>query len=357
MPVAAFMQAALYDPSRGYYAAGARRTGWRGHFLTSAELGPAFGLLWARSLEAVWRECGSPTRFDVVEVGPGEGGFTAALLDGAGAAFSEALRVTLVERTAAVAERQRDRLGDHPNVAWIPSIVDLVPIEHGCVVANEVLDNLPVHLVEARAGSVLEVCVEEGDGGLVERLRPPSSPELVAFLERHGVQLPDGHRFEIGLAAESFVKRIAAALHTGAVIFIDYGHEAADLVELPRGTLACYSEMGVDDEYLSGVGSKDITSHANWTAVRSSLTVAGMDALGPLPQRDVLRALGAAELDRHLKDSYGAALAEGRGKDAVAALSRRQSLSALLDPAGLGGLQVMVGARGIDVDRVVAGRE
>jgi SAM-dependent MidA family methyltransferase len=348
MPFAAFMSLALYHPRHGYYAGGAERTGWRGHFLTSAELDPAFGALWANGFETIWIECGRPDTFHVVEVGGGEGGFAAAVLEHATGDFASALRYVLVERVSAVAKRQRERLGDVANVTWEASLDEVTPFASGCVFANEVLDNLPVHLVEQRADSLLELCVEVADGAFVMTRRPPPQPELGAFLGRAGVKLADGHRYEVELAVESLIARAGALMDKGAVAFIDYGTDAHSLAERPGGTLMCYSASGVDDEPLDSVGEKDITVHVNWTIVGLALRRAGLRVVGPKPQRSVLRGLGLAELDTSLRDEHANAVDEGRGGDAVRAISRRQALGALADPAGLGGLDVVVGLRGID---------
>jgi SAM-dependent MidA family methyltransferase len=203
--------------------------------------------------------------------------------------------------------------------------------------------------VEGRAGGVLEVCVEAEEGRLVQTLRPPSNPELASFLERTGARLPDGHRFEVSLAAESLVRRIGAAVDRGAFIFVDYGAGATDLAARPGGSILCYSERGVDDDPLDRPGHKDITSHANWTAIRAVLVAGEMEVRGPLPQRSVMAALGARDLDQDLKQRHRDALRSRRGAEAVAILSRRQALGAFLDPSGLGGLDVLVGLKRVDV--------
>src|SRR5688500_394644 len=108
MPFAAYMQAALYHPQHGYYATGARRTGWEGDFVTSPELDPAFGELWARAFEEIWSGCGRPASFRVVEVGPGEGGFAAAVLAAVNGELGAVLEYCLVERSPDAEARQRE---------------------------------------------------------------------------------------------------------------------------------------------------------------------------------------------------------------------------------------------------------
>ena len=347
MPFAAFMSFALYHPQHGYYTAGPARVGWRGHYLTSPELDPAYGTLWARAFESAWTACGEPGAFEVIEIGPGEGAFAESVLASASGRFADALSYRLVERSPALKARQEKRLGDHERVRWSPSITEVPRSEYGFVFANEVLDNLPVHLVRAD-GSLHEVCVGLDGETLVFVELPPSSPELERFLERCDVTLPEGHRFEVGLAAESLVSRAAQMIETGAVGFVDYGATAPDLAQRREGSLLAYSDRGTDDRVLEAPGEKDITSHANWTAVAGACLSAELTTHEPMTQRRALEALGLHELHDGLRDDHRKAIAEGRGADAVAALSRRQALGALADPGGLGGLQVLLATRGVD---------
>ena len=347
MPFAAFMSFALYHPQHGYYTAGPARVGWRGHYLTSPELDPAYGALWTRAFESAWSACGEPGSFEVIEIGPGEGAFAEAVLASATGRFADALSYRLVERSPALKERQEQRLRGFGRVGWSPSITEVPRARHGFVFANEVLDNLPVHLVRAD-GSLREVCVGLDGDSLAFIELPPSSPELERFLTRCGVALPEGHLFEVGLAAESLVARAARMIETGAIAFVDYGATAPDLAQRPEGSLLAYSERGTDDRVLESPGDKDITTHANWTAVANSCRAAGLATHEPVTQRRILETLGIHDLHDALRDDHRTAIAEGRGADAVAALSRRQALGALADPGGLGGLQVLVATRAIE---------
>ncbi len=358
MPFAAYMQLALYHPQLGYYASGGTRTGWNGDFVTSPELDPGFGQLWGRAFEEVWELCGAPARFDVIEIGPGEGGFAASVLESLSGACAAALQLRLIERVPQNEERQRRLLDRFANVSWHRSVAEAPATEAGCFFANEVLDNLPVHLVEARDGSLFEVCVTTDGRGLTTELRPPSNPELSRFLDRCGVELPDGHRFEVALAAESLVAHAATRFQRGAWIFIDYGEEAADAARRPKGTLVSYSSGGADDLSLSRPGEKDLTAHANWTSIRVAMTRARQIPIGPRPQREVLKNLGLDDLHTSLREEFARASSDGEGAVALKALSRRQALGALADPAGLGGFGVMAGIRGIPAPSfIVAERE
>ncbi|HEY7873723.1 MAG TPA: SAM-dependent methyltransferase [Actinomycetota bacterium] len=356
MPFAAYMSYALYHPRYGYYSRGPERTGWRGHFVTSAELDPAFGGLWASGFEEIWDTCGRPRGFTVVEIGPGEGGFARAVLDAVGGTFAAALTYRLVERLPALENRQRELLGDYARIEWSRSVTEVPSAPAGVVFANEVVDNLPVHLVEQRGGELREICVDSDGDRLVFVSLPPSSEEVAAFLGRVRVDLPEGHRMEVPLAAQSFAARAAGMVGRGAVVVVDYGADAPDLAARPEGSLLAYSASGVDDDVLSAPGEKDVTAHANWTALQIALSGAGLRVVGPIAQRDVLRSLGLDARHDALRADHDVALAAGRGADALRAVSRRQALGALADPGGLGGLGVMAGLAGTETPAFLSGK-
>lgn len=339
---AAFMAAALYDDAHGYYRGGPR-TGWGGHFVTSPEVDPAYGTLWARLLEELWRACGAPERFDVVEIGPGEGTFVAGLVAGAEQAFARALRVTLVEASESGRRRQRSALGVGAPVAWAPSLAAVPRVPCGCVLGNEVLDNQPVHVLRRGAGGIEELWVGPREGGLESRWGPLSDPGL----SRWARGAPPGRPFEVSPAAARLVRNAAASVVRGAVAFVDYGAERSELLER-AGTVAAYGAEGAAaGDVLVDPGTRDITAHVDWTLVREELERAGLRSVGPIPQARLLRRLGLRELDADLRRAHGEALARGDGPEALRLLSRRSALATLADPAGLGGFGVVIGYAGV----------
>jgi SAM-dependent MidA family methyltransferase len=348
---ARFMELALYHPSHGYYAAGAQRTGWRGHFLTSPEIDPGFGSVWASGFEQVWRQCDRPHRFDVIELGPGEASFSTAVLSSAKGRFADALHYTLVERVPAVAQRQWAALAGHPRAIWAAALDDVEPVGAGCLFANEVLDNAPVHLVERRSGELSELLVGMDDGDLTLVATPSLDERVERFLVECNMTLRDGYRAEVGLAAMDLARDAARVVERGAVVFIDYGDSAEALVDRATGSLLCYSASGVDDLALIDPGEKDITSHVNWTAIAHALSKEGAAVIGPVEQRHVLHRLGLRRVVEDLK----AATHAGSGVEVIRSLSRRGAVAALTDPSGLGGLGVLVGMKGIDVPEFLVG--
>lgn len=337
---ARFMDLALYHPDYGYYARGVQRTGWRGDFVTSPELDPAFGALWAGAFEELWRNCGRPAGFDLIELGPGEGRFAAAVLANADGAFAAALRVTLVERMPSAAARQRAALGDDRRVAWRRSLRDVGLVTAGCVFANEVLDNAPVHLVERRAGELRELRVGIRDGEFMF-VESPAGAAIDRYMRDSDMSLPEGHRSEVGLAAVNLARDAGRTVEQGAVVFVDYGDSGPALAARPAGSLLCYSAAGVDDLPLADPGQKDITAHVNWTAIAGALAESGAEVAGPVTQRHVLHRLGLNGVLNDLKTATYAA----SGAAVIRTLSRRGALATLAAPSGLGALGVLVGSR------------
>ncbi|MGI8775288.1 MAG: class I SAM-dependent methyltransferase [Actinomycetota bacterium] len=345
LPFDRYMEMALYEPGLGYYARGPERSDWTGDFITAPQLDPAYGELWAAGIEQLWRAAGEPASFGVIEIGPGEGGFARSVLDALPG--DGRFHYTLVERLPALAARQRELLRSQERVEWVSDLAAAPKLPHGVVIANEVLDNLPVKLVTRTPDGLREkhVIVEDGALGFAE---VPPGNATVRCMSRSDLAPIEGGCVEVPVRTEAFVRGALAHVETGAALFIDYGAEGRILSERPAGTLACYSPRGLDDDPLQEPGSKDITAHANWSLVRRAIEDEGATALGPLPQSEVLRSLGLGTIDGRLRGEYDDALAAGRGADAVRALSRRQALGALTARGGLGGFEVMAALKGVE---------
>jgi SAM-dependent MidA family methyltransferase len=336
----AFMERALYDPEHGYYTTAERRSGRGGDFFTSVDVGPLFGEMIAAGLDEMWallREAGA-ARFDLVEAAAGNGRLARDIAAAAAAHHPDLhahLRVTLVERSPAARAAQRDTMRD---VAFA-SQTDLPPpgAVTGVILANELLDALPVHVVTMTPDGLREIRVGERGGTLVEVEAPPSRPELAAYFERLGVPLAPGARAEAGLEAARWVRQAAASLRCGFLLLFDYGHEAAQLLSPAhdRGTVVAYrAHTARGDEVLRDPGARDLTAHVNLTAVRQAAEAAGLTTIGMVDQTYFLTGVGIAER-------------LGDGTDAPA-ISRRMAAKTLLLPGGLGStMKAMAFARGL----------
>ncbi|MGZ6352579.1 MAG: class I SAM-dependent methyltransferase, partial [Ktedonobacterales bacterium] len=287
MTFARFMEVALYHPVLGYYAGGGmgrEPLGWEGDYFTSGDVHPLWGWSIARQLEQMWELMGRPERFDVVEQGAGRGLLAREAWRYAGERAPEwasALRYTLVDRApsdAPLRQAREQRLASELDalgvatdaVRWLGELPAEGAALTGCVVSNELVDALPVHIVEARGGELREMYVglDEETGRLVELVGPPSSAEVAAYLDAYRIPwwtYPEGWRCEICLEAGDWVRGVASELKRGFVLTIDYGDTARKLYtkERRRGTLAVYMRHQLGERPLANMGRQDITAHVN----------------------------------------------------------------------------------------------
>jgi SAM-dependent MidA family methyltransferase len=249
LTVAAFMDLALYDPEFGYYARAARRSGRAGDFFTSVDVGLLFGDLLEIQIDemASLLTRGEPAGCDLVEAGAGSGRLSADILRVARArhpALYERLRLHLVEASPCARSAQLAILG--PAADRLASSSDALPESYeGVLVANELLDAMPVHQVVMRRDGLREVYViaDGSAGGLRAVEGPPSTIALAEYLARAGVELEPGWRAEISLRAVDWVREASRRLRRGFLILIDYGHEARELYSASHagGTLTTFA--------------------------------------------------------------------------------------------------------------------
>ena len=339
-----FMAMALYQPQLGYYHSPQEKMGRGGDYLTSPEVSSIFGALLGRQLREMWEALEWPSAFQTVEVGAGTGALCRDLLRWARRAaprFFQALRYTIVELSPALAERQRMALAADQEIGQRVRWADALPPEmEGCILSNELLDSMPVHRVAVVAGRLQEVYVTWNGRRFVEKLGPPSAPEIEAYFRQLGLLSGEGCRAEVNLEALRWVQQAATSLCRGFVLTFDYGYEAPELFAPWRrdGTLLCFYRHNPSSDPYARLGRQDMTSHVDFTSVRRAGEGAGLTTVGMLPQAEFLTNLGIAdalsppnEADPNLEEYY----------------ARRRAVTELLDPAGLGRIRVLVQAKGV----------
>lgn len=358
LTVAAFMDLALYHPDFGYYARATRRSGRAGDFFTSVDVGPLFGELLEIQIAEMFgilESRFSTCHFDLVEAGAGDGRLSADILramrrrDGR---EYERTRLHLVEASSAARRAQRETLGDVAG-RLESSSADLPDSFEGVLLANELLDALPVHQVVMRDEGLREVYLDEGR--LVEG--PPSTPALAEYLKLAGVTLESGWRVEINLRAVDWVRRAARRLRRGFVVLVDYGHEARELYSSTHaaGTLTTFTRHTMDGAesqasepaWMRNPGGRDITSHVDFTSVRAAAEAEGLTTLGFLDQTYFLLGLvsGVAAEPASVASGADTSSAPAKGEND---LKRRLALKTLLMPGGLGStMKVLIFGRDV----------
>ena len=247
IPFSEYMQLALYGQG-GFYTTGGRAGRRGGDFITSPEVGPLFGTVIARALDAWWKELGSPSRFDVVECGAGQGTLARSIL----AAQPEcvaAMQYVAVEISAS----QRAL---HPQGVESRETMPDGPIT-GVILANELLDNLPFRLF-VFDGSWMEAFVSQASGGqFVEVLR---TPDIVPWCLPQTAPL--GSRAPVQDAAASWVSDSLAKISNGRLLLFDYCSNSTSAIALTpwREWLRTYRDQGRGTHYLTDSGSQDITA-------------------------------------------------------------------------------------------------
>lgn len=350
VPFSTVVDLALYHPDGGFYL-GEGRAGRSGDFLTSAEVGPLFGAVVARALDAWWEDRGRPEPFVVVEPGAGPGTLATAVL-AATPACGPALRYVLVERSPVQRARHRDRLpladpvsaladlvaapgerearapsGDGPVAV---SLGELPRLDRPCVVlANELLDNLPFDLAERGAGGWQEVRIGLDGDRLIE-VRVPLDDRRAAHLP----QGREGARVPLQQAAAAWVREaLQLAGPGGRLVAFDYASTTAELAERPwREWVRTHRHHAPGVAPLEALGSQDITCDV------------AVDQL-PTPTRQTTQAdwLGAHGIDALVEEGRRDWHERASIGDlaAVRARSRVTEAEALLDPAGFGGFAVL----------------
>ena len=320
-----FMDIALYEPALGYYSAGARKLGADGDFTTAPELSSLFGETLAHQVGDIVAAGGS----SVLEVGAGSGALAATVLAELEKQDRLPGQYLILELSADLRERSRDTLAARvphlvERVAWLSR---LPPSFSGAVIGNEVLDAMPVHLVQTgEDGRIDELGVVQRAEGFALDARPATG-ELLAAAQALG--LPPGYRTEIGLAARGFARSLAGILERGVALFIDYGFASKEFYHPERreGTLMCHYRHRAHGDAFFLPGLQDITAHVDFSAIATAASRAGLQISGFASQAQFLINCGITDV-----------LSRVAPEDTLRYLPLANQANRLLSPAEMGDL-------------------
>ena len=295
-----FMEMALYEPGLGYYSAGANKLGAGGDFVTAPEVSPLFSRCLATQCGEILRQVSGGA---ILEFGAGSGVMAADLLNELAAQGALPERYLILEVSADLRERQRARVQEQApahasRVEWL----DRLPEEfRGVVLANEVLDALPVQRFRIRGDQVNSLGVTWQLGRL-DWSETHADAELEAAVRRieanTGERLPDGYTSEINLRLAPWIGGVAAALREGVALFIDYGLPQRQYYRSERreGTLLCHFRHRFHDDPLLNVGVQDIGAWVDFTGVAEAASAAGLSVAGFATQAHFLIGNGLEQL-------------------------------------------------------------
>ena len=305
LPFDRFMELALYAPGLGYYVAGAPKFGPGGDFVTAPELSPLFGhCLAVQCAEVLKRLDGG----EILEFGAGSGALAVQILLELESLERLPERYRILEPSPDLQERQRAAIQTAaPHLLarcdWLTTLPERFD---GVVIANEVLDAMPVHRFRlGDAGEILEIGVGERDGRLVEVAVAPISPgliEAVSALHATGLADTPGYASEIDLRLPPWLSALSSALERGLALLIDYGYPRAEYYQPDRhmGTLRCHHRHQAHSNPYVHLGLQDITAHVDFTAVAEAGVAAGFNLAGFTTQAHFLIGCG---IDRLMQTS------------------------------------------------------
>ena len=335
LPFWKFMELALYAPGLGYYSAGARKFGPGGDFTTAPERSPLFSACVADALTPVLQQLGPDAVF--MEIGGGSGAFAETCLAKLLANDALPARYAILEPSADLRERQRERL----QARLPPLLFELVewldgPIQEpwsGVLFANEVIDALPTPRFTIRDGEVFEEHVALDGEGRFLRTDRPAEPMLAAAVRHVERQLPEpfaeGYRSEVLAQLPYWIQAVMGAMRDGAMLFVDYGYARGEYYQPQRrdGTLRAFRQHHVTDDVFAWPGLQDITASVDFTALAEAGTAAGFDFAGYCSQASFL-------IGNRLQENL--ALAESRAADDVARHALRSQVKRLTLPSEMG---------------------
>jgi SAM-dependent MidA family methyltransferase len=310
IPFARYMELAL----QAYYGRGDQQLGAEGDFVTAPELGSLFGRTLAKQLKEI--------QGPILELGAGSGALAETLL-------KELQREYLIlETSGALRSRQAARLGSKVK------FLDALPRTfRGVVIANEVLDAMPVHAVAWRTEGIMERGVSSE---MTWKERPARG---VLLQEAKTIDVPVPYESEIGLAARAWMRSLAERLESGLILVIDYGFPRHEYYHPQRstGTLMCHTRHRAHGDPFQRPGEQDITAHVDFSALARAARESGLEALGYATQAQFLINCGITDV-----------LAQANLDNALRYAPIAAEAQKLLSPAEMGELfKVLAVGRGV----------
>lgn len=299
IPFARFMELALYAPGLGYYSAGAQKFGEQGDFVTAPELSPLFAQCLARQCSQVLEQLG---KGDILELGAGSGVLACELLQELARQHCLPEHYFILEVSAELRERQKRLLSEKipyfvEKVIWLDCLPEK-PIK-GVIMANEVLDAMPVNFFRLTAEQVIqEFYVSRDQDDFAWHLDMPSNALLTEQVKKLNIITLNHYDSEINLLLSPWLKSISQCLAQGLVLLIDYGFPRHEYYHPDRamGTLMCHYRHHAHTDPFKWIGLQDITAHVDFTAVAEEAVAADLQVTGFTTQAAFLLNCGLLNL-------------------------------------------------------------
>ena len=293
-----YMEIALYDSEFGYYTSHSEMIGRKGDFITAPELTPLFGAALARQIKEIMIDLNNCV---ILEIGAGTGRLCVNILNDLESNDSLPEIYYILEPSPSLKEKQKALLTNEvphlcSKVVWLESWSNV--FFDGVVIANEVLDAMPVHRFLWKNQEIYESYIDWDDsqGQLKEQFIKTKNQLLIDYVQ--GLDLGEkSYCSEVNLWIPGWLNGIWHVLRSGVLLLIDYGYPRKEYYHADRsaGTLMCHQKHRSYDNFLSQPGLADITAHVDFTHVAESALVTGFDVLGYCNQAAFLISNGILE--------------------------------------------------------------
>lgn len=294
-----YMELALYAPGLGYYAAGSNKLGEEGDFITAPEISTLFSQALANAIIPALDNASV-----ILEVGAGRGRMAADILVYLQQQNKLPEEYWILELSADLRERQKNTIEETApelldKVKWLNSLPDNFS---GVVLANELLDAMPVQLFQKNENDISEVNVVWKEDKFSFQLQSSFDQRLITRVKdienELGADLNSGYVSEVNFAAEDWIKSIAERLQQGVIVLIDYGFPRHEYYHEQRsqGTLMCHYRHRTHPDAFVYPGLQDITAHVDFTAMADAALEANMRVIGYTNQVSFLMGAGLMEL-------------------------------------------------------------
>ncbi len=290
---ARYMELALYTPGLGYYMGGSRKIGVGGDFITAPEISSMFSEALSNQIRQVLAELAVGGNACVLEVGAGSGRMAADILISLEQHNALPVRYEILELSAELKQRQLETLqtlAPHllHRVVWIEQLPEQG--FSGVIVANELLDAMPVHKFVFKEKTLHECYVGWGENGLKWLVGDLSVPEIESRLTPFQSEFIEDYTSEVNLAASAWVNTIGGLLEQGMILLVDYGYPRHEYYHPQRttGTSMCHYQHRAHNEPFFYPGLQDLTAHIDFTAIAESALDAGLTVSGYTTQAHFL---------------------------------------------------------------------
>jgi SAM-dependent MidA family methyltransferase len=339
MSFAAFMQQVLYAPSVGYYNSSLQKLGRGGDFITAPELTPLFGKTLANQCQQVIGKTSKPT---ILEFGAGSGQLCVDLLKTLESLDALPDKYLILEVSGNFSQRQRETIQENiPHLANRVQWLSRLPKESfdGIILANEVLDAMPVHRFMQTKEGLLESFIHwNAQGELTESFIPTTHQALIHQVNQVLPKAYYPYISEVNLQIPAWLNTCSTILQKGALFLLDYGFPEQEYYHPDRdqGTLMCHYQHQAHTQFLLHPGEQDITAHVDFTHVAIAAESAGFEVAGYTNQASFLLANGMLEW-------------LNQENQAIEKMRHTQAVKKLLQPNEMGELfKVMALTKGID---------